>query len=350
MVHNPDTSQDSTDSSYSLGPSKASNEVNWHLPAESWDTHVHVFDPSYPYSPDRQYTPASALYDELLAFNDNLTVTDSPQNIVLVQPSPYGTDNSLILDLLRNHSYSQHDSLLRAIAVIDPENVTDQELHEMNALGVRGIRINTQGADSEEAAKELRRNITAAVERVKGFNNWKCQLLVSGVSWDCEHPAPGCDTAACLAYQVPPDIHDVVRDLPIPVIADHQGGMGGLTKLANGSADVTAQPGFSSLLALAKRGKVFVKISALYRSSKLTEGGYDDVEQLVRAFAQEVPQQLVWGSDWPHTGSNRSEATKYVPEPFRKVDDEAVSKNIRKWVGPEVWHQMTVVTPGEIYL
>ncbi|KAL0258967.1 hypothetical protein SLS55_006472 [Diplodia seriata] len=330
MVHNPDTSQDSTDSSYSLSPSNASNEVNWHLPAESWDTHVHVFDPSYPYSPDRQYTPASALYDELLAFNDNLTVTDSPQNIVLVQPSPYGTDNSLILDLLRNHSYSQHDSLLRAITVIDPENATDQELHEMNALGVRGIRINTQGADSEEAAKELRRNITAAVERVKGFNNWKCQLLVSGVSWDY--------------------IHDVVRDLPIPVIADHQGGMGGLTKLANGSTDVTAQPGFSSLLDLAKRGKAFVKISALYRSSKLTEGGYDDLEQLVRAFAQEVPQQLVWGSDWPHTGSNRSEATKYVPEPFRKVDDEAVSKNIRKWVGPEVWHQMTVVTPGEIYL
>ncbi|OJD33312.1 transcriptional family amidohydrolase family protein [Diplodia corticola] len=329
-VGKPGLSRDIIDSSCSSNSSNASSNVNWHIPVESWDTHVHVFDPRYPYSPDRQYTPESALYDELLAFNDKLTVTNSTENIVLVQPSPYGTDNSLILDLLRNHSASQQDNLLRAISVIDPENVTDEELQEMNSLGVRGIRINTQGADSEETAKDLRKNITSAVERVRAFSNWKCQLLVSGISWDY--------------------IHDVVRDLPIPVIADHQGGMGGLTKLANGSTDVTAQPGFASLLDLAKRGKVFVKISALYRSSKLTEGGYDDVEQLVKTFAREVPQQLIWGSDWPHTGSNRSEATKYVPEPFRKVDDEAVLKNIRKWVGPELWHQMTVVTPGKIYI
>lgn len=126
--------------------------------------------------------------------------------------------------------------------------------------------------------------------------------------------------------------------------------MGGLTKLANGSTDVTAQPGFASLLDLAKSGKVFVKISALYRSSKLTTGGYDDLEPLVKVFAQEVPQQLIWGSDWPHTGSNRTEATRYVPEPFRKIDNEAVLKNIRKWVGYEVWRQMTVVTPGKIYI
>lgn len=145
-----------------------------------------MFDPRYPYSPERQYTPVSALYDELLDFNSNLSVTDLPGNIVLVQPSPYGSDNSLILDLLRNHSLSQQSNLLRAIAVIDPETVTDEELHEMNALGVRGIRINTQAANSTETAEELRRNITAAVERVKGFNNWKCQLYISGDSWDCE--------------------------------------------------------------------------------------------------------------------------------------------------------------------
>ncbi|KAB2576676.1 3-methylitaconate isomerase [Lasiodiplodia theobromae] len=296
-----------------LAPPNASSDVAWHLPQGSWETHVHVFDPRYPYSPERQYTPVSALYDELLDFNSNLSVADLPGNIVLVQPSPYGSDNSLILDLLRNHSLTQQSNLLRAITVIDPDNVTDEELHEMNALGVRGIRINTQAANSTETAEELRKNITAAVERVKGFNNWKCQLYISGDSWDY--------------------IHDLVRDLPIPVIADHQGGMGGLTKLANGSTDVTAQPGFASLLDLAKSGKVFVKISALYRSSKLTTGGYDDLEPLVKFFAQEVPQQLIWGSDWPHTGSNRTEATRYVPEPFRKIDNEAVLKNIRKWVG-----------------
>ena len=76
------------------------------------------------------------------------------------------------------------------------------------------------------------------------------------------------------------------------------------------------------------------------------------MEPLIRHFAREVPHQLIWASDWPHTGSaaNRTEATKNVPEEFRKVDNEAVLRNIREWVGPEVWHEMTVVTPGKLFV
>lgn len=142
----------------------------------------------------------------------------------------------------------------------------------------------------------------------------------------------------------------MVHELPLPVIADHQGGMAGLSALPNGTADCTAQPGFSSLLSLAKSGKVFVKVSGFYRSSELTTGGYDDLEPLIRYFAREIPQQLIWGSDWPHTGSNRSQATRLVPEPFREVDDEAVLRNIKDWVGPELWYNMTVVTPAKLYV
>ncbi|GME41060.1 hypothetical protein diail_5798 [Neofusicoccum parvum] len=311
-----------------LGHSTAYDDVDWHLPRHSWETHVHVFDPEvYPYSPDRSYTPVPASYQELLTFNSNLTVTHTPQNIVLVQPSTYGTDNSLVLDLLRNHS--QPESLLRAIAVIDPEQVHDDELNEMDVLGVRGVRINTQASTSDDAYEDLRKAITSTVDRVARFKHWKCQLYISGESWD--------------------HISDIIKDLPIQVIADHQGGMKGLSQLPEGTKDVTAQPGFASLMALAKSGKVFVKVSALYRSSNHTTGGYDDLEPLVRYFAEEIPQQLIWGSDWPHTGSNRTEATRYVPEPFRIIDNEAVLRNIRKWVGPRLWHEMTVVTPAKLY-
>lgn len=64
-----------------------------------------------------------------------------------------------------------------------------------------------------------------------------------------------------------------------------------------------------------------------------------------------MPDQLIWGSDWPHTGSgaNRTEAIKDVPEQFRVVDDAAVLENIRKWVGRDVWYKMTVTTPAKIY-
>jgi predicted TIM-barrel fold metal-dependent hydrolase len=127
--------------------------------------------------------------------------------------------------------------------------------------------------------------------------------------------------------------------------------MKGLSDLPENTTDVTKQPGFSELMALAKSKKVFIKISGFYRSSKLTTGGYDDLEPVIRAFAEQVPRQLIWGSDWPHTGSgtNRSESTKDVPESFRVVDNKAVLKNIRAWVGPEVWHLMTVDTPAKVY-
>lgn len=120
----------------------------------------------------------------MLTFNSNLTVTHTPQNIVLVQPSTYGTDNSLVLDLLRNHS--QPESLLRAIAVIDPEQVHDDELNEMDVLGVRGVRINTQASTSDDAYEDLRKAITSTVDKVARFKHWKCQLYISGESWDCK--------------------------------------------------------------------------------------------------------------------------------------------------------------------
>ena len=147
------------------------------------------------------------------------------------------------------------------------------------------------------------------------------------------------------------DIADTVKNLPIRVIADHQGGMKGLSALPKNVTDVTKQTGYKDLLSLARSGKVFIKISGFYRSSTLTTGGCDDLEPLIKAFAKTVPQQLIWGSDWPHTGSgsNRSEAAKDIPEPFRDVDDVAILKNIREWVGPQVWYSMTVTTPHHLY-
>lgn len=148
------------------------------------------------------------------------------------------------------------------------------------------------------------------------------------------------------------DIYDTINDLPLEVIADHLGGMKGYSLLPQNVSSITEQPGFKSLMALAKAGKVYIKVSALYRSSKLAEGGYPDLEFLVKEFAKQVPDRLIWASDWPHTGSsaNRTEANRYIPQKFQTIDDVAVLKNIREWVGLDVWRLMTVETPMKVYV
>lgn len=111
------------------------------LPSGAYDTHVHVFDPAqYPYAPERAYSPAVATLDQLLEFSSNYTKDHLPSNIVLVQPSPYGTDNSLLL-----HSLAQLLDIgcphPRGIAVVNTSAVTSTELDRMHSLGVRGLRI-----------------------------------------------------------------------------------------------------------------------------------------------------------------------------------------------------------------
>jgi len=153
------------------------------------------------------------------------------------------------------------------------------------------------------------------------------------------------------AYTKRTDIETEIMRLPTKVIADHQGGMKGTSALPSGVKDVSQQPGLESLLRLAKTGKVYIKISGFYRSSHVTTDGYEDLEPLIKIFAREVPQQLIWGSDWPHTGSGayRTKATKDIPESFREVNNAAILMNIKEWVGLAVWRKMSVETPGRLF-
>ncbi|MFF3500635.1 amidohydrolase family protein [Streptomyces sp. NPDC003247] len=65
------------------------------LPDGACDTHVHLFDPAdrYPYAADRGYLPPDALPADLRALHRHLGISRT----VLVQPSPYGTDNTRLL-------------------------------------------------------------------------------------------------------------------------------------------------------------------------------------------------------------------------------------------------------------
>jgi 2-pyrone-4,6-dicarboxylate lactonase len=59
------------------------------------------------------------------------------ERFVFVQPSAYGRDNACMLDAMREIGVGR----CRGIVDVD-ENAPDALLSEMNALGVRGVRIN----------------------------------------------------------------------------------------------------------------------------------------------------------------------------------------------------------------
>src|SRR5262245_31618793 len=76
-----------------------STKLNFDVPANSCDCHVHVFgDPNrYPFFTGRSYTPEPATIEELRALLGTLHL----DRVVVVQPSVYGTNNACTLDAVR---------------------------------------------------------------------------------------------------------------------------------------------------------------------------------------------------------------------------------------------------------
>ena len=107
------------------------------LPAGTCDCHLHVFGDRarYPLDARRSYTPHVATLEEHRA----VMAACGIERAVLVQPSVYGTDNSCMLDALRDAA-GEGDAY-RGVAVPDAA-ASDEELLAMDALGVRGIRLN----------------------------------------------------------------------------------------------------------------------------------------------------------------------------------------------------------------
>jgi hypothetical protein len=106
---------------------------------------------------------------------------------VLVQASVYGTDNSVNIELLRNHAACNASGRkLRAITVFDEKTISDETLETWNALGVRGFRINLESSGAGVNHTAVAQTIVNTAKRVKKYAHWKCQLYVSGNAWDCE--------------------------------------------------------------------------------------------------------------------------------------------------------------------
>ena len=112
------------------GPSKP----RFQLPAGAVDAHCHVFGPGaeFPFAPERKYTPCDASKAQLFALRDHLGF----ERNVIVQATCHGSDNRALVDALV-HS----DGKARGVATVK-RSISDQELNDLHAAGVRGVRFN----------------------------------------------------------------------------------------------------------------------------------------------------------------------------------------------------------------
>ena len=267
------------------------------LPAGSCDCHAHLFGPQdkYPYEANRRYTPPDASMDDYLKMLGVLGV----ERAVLVQPSVYGTDNTLMLDALRATKFP-----LRGIAVIDDE-ISDAELASMHAAGVRGLRLNLRAKGSaapEDVAPRVAQRIAPL--------GWHLQLRIN-----------------------PQDLANaeaLVDRLPVPVVVDHFGAVA----VEEGVQGKT----FQTILGLARRGRCFIKLSAPMRMSR-QELPYADVVPFVHALVEAAPGQLLWGTDWPHTTLPQS-----MP------NDGDLCDLLAEWMpDPATRQQVLVENPARVY-
>ena len=284
-----------------LPPDRHPRKPNIILPQGSIDTHVHVFESKYKLSPVRGYTPPDATLADLKHLHDTLGL----DRVVFTQPSIYGTDNSAILDGINNLNGATSNRARGVVAV--SLDVTDEELADFDAQGIRGIRLNTDNKGGMPIGLD---QIAQIAERIDGLN------------WHLEFLFPGQDIL---------DLMPIFTSLKVPMSIGH-------FAYQPATAGVEA-PGFQSLLELMRQGNTWMKISGANRVSQTDLPPYDDVKPMAQALIEVAPDRIMWGTDWPHPN-------KYEVNP----NDGDLVNALGEWVTDEGLRRKVMVdTPASFY-
>lgn len=233
------------------------------LPAGACDTHTHVFGPydRFPFLQPSSYAPPLAPSDAQAAMLRQVGVARS----VLVQPAPYGSDPSALLDALR----CAHGSA-RGVAVASG-NVSDATLQGWHEAGVRGLRFTDvldRGTGRPFAGSVSTRELSQLAPRMQALG-WHAQV------W-----------APCA------DIASIVRtfgEVGVPLVFEHMAS----AVVEHGVANAA----FQEVLALVRDERIWIKLD-LCRVSKAIPD-YDDARPFHDALVAANPSRLLWASDWP---------------------------------------------------
>ncbi|HYE41000.1 MAG TPA: amidohydrolase family protein, partial [Ramlibacter sp.] len=169
------------------GPSKP----KFQLPPNAVDAHCHVFGPGdqFPYAPERKYTPCDASWQQLFALRDHLGFTKN----VIVQATCHGADNRALVDALRRSG-----GKAKGVATVR-RSVSDQELQDMHAAGVRGVRFNF---------------VKRLVDRLDKGELAEIAQRIKPLGWHI---------VIYFEAQELPEHYDFFASLPTDVVVDHMG-------------------------------------------------------------------------------------------------------------------------------
>lgn len=251
-----------------------------------FDTHAHVFTTGLPLAEHCRYVPEyDATPDRYQAQLDRHHIDKA----ILIQPSFLGTDNSYMLEAIR-----QSPDRFYGVAVIDP----DTPLCAMEALkqqGIIGVRLNLIGQKLPD--------LTTPV--------WQQHLHhINALGWHIELHRPAADLVPLLGVLLAADVKIVIDHFGLPAGKDND-------------------PGFIYLLKYAETGKIWVKISASYRNGS-AQKPTDNTEMLMPLLLKHFgAKRLLWGSDWPHTRyEDRMTYTKAIEEIYHWELTNAQRNNI----------------------
>lgn len=234
------------------------------LPAGACDTHTHVFGPfdAFPIAPGGSYLPPNAPPLTHQAMLDAVGLDRS----ILIQPAPYGTDNSALVSALAMRPHTT-----RGVAVLNASEPTSTYA-SLAAAGVRGLRFNEMR--DPKGGGRYRGSI--------GLDDYRQMAPVMREHGLVPHIWAKCTDLAA-------DLPKAMEEGGQAFVIDHLAGI-----------DVeagTAAPAFQTLLALLREGRIWVK-HTLCRNAPFGSS-FDAQRPFHEALLQANDRQVLWGSDWP---------------------------------------------------
>ncbi len=291
------------DAPYCAAPDPELRSPKTRFAALACDTHAHICGPisRFRYAEERIYTPPDALVPDYVG----LLKAIGCGRAVLVQPSVYGADNTVLLAGLKDIRASGIDC--RGVAVID-RNINDEELQRLDDAGIRGIRFNLVDVANPKTGLPLD-EIRALCARIAALD-WHAELLIHVDDY--------------------PDFDVLFADWPVDIVIGHMG----YCRLGQSPES----EGFRAMLRLAGQGRCWIKMTGPYRISS-GDLPYREAGDFARALVENVPDRLIWGTDWPHVM-----VTKPMP------NDADLCDLFVDWVADlKTWEKILVANPAQLY-
>lgn len=288
---------------------------------------MHVTDlKSFAAASNASYTPHDALLSDARKNAARLRVP----NLVFVQPSTYGYDNSCLLTALRTMGPRQ----ARGVVVLKLQAVEDMAdrsfmryggsstIGNWHKLGVRGYRINLKSAGVKMSSRDLLAELGVFARCFRPLQSWAMQVFVS-----LPEIAPVLEEL----------VHEHLRGMRL--VIDHFGLPEDISR--NRLADVKGGPVLKKVLL--EHPNVYVKASGPYRMSK--DKDYGDLEMFTKdVFDIRGGQNVVFASDWPHTRFEGVDAMPWLERCLEWCDgDHLLAQRLFRDNAKVLWD----VTDGE---